>query len=84
MERKTSKKAIQVADMIKEQYGYDRNIVIYFGAPDARFKRCWWAFANVIDGIHISGHYGQPLRTADTLSNLAIKGKYESPGCGAI
>lgn len=84
MELKTSKKAIQIADIIKEQYGDGWNIRIYFGAPDARFKKCWWAFANVTNGYISPGTYGQPLRMADTLSDLIIKGKYEKPGCGAI
>ncbi len=84
MERKTSKKAMQVADMIKEQYADDRNIHIYYGAPNARFKRCWWAFSNVMNGIRLPGTYGHPLRMANTLSDLAIKGKYESPSCGAF
>lgn len=84
MELKTSKKAMQIADMIKEQYGDGRNINIYFGAPDARFKKCWWAFSNTISGVHSPGYYGRALRTADTLSNLAVEGKYETPGLGAF
>lgn len=84
MIRKTSKKAMHVADIIKEQYADDRNINIYFGAPDARFKKCWWAFSNTAGGVHSPGRYGNALRTADTLSNLAIEGKYETPSCGAF
>lgn len=84
MELKISKKAMRIADIIKKQYGDDRNITIYYGAPDLRFKKCWWAFANVVAGVHSPGRYGRPLRMADTLSNLAIEGKYERPGCGAF
>lgn len=86
MEKKMSKKALEIVGEIKKQYGDDTsiNINIYYGAPDARFKRCWWAFANVSSGLHAPGRYGQPLRISDTLSGLAIEGKYESVGCGSF
>jgi len=84
MEKKTSKKAIEIAQEIRNQYGDNRNINIYYGTPDARYKKCWWAIANMLSGVHVPGTYGQPLRMSDTLYGLAIEGKYESAGCGPL
>lgn len=74
---------MEIADKIKTDYPNVGQIDIYFGAPDARFSKHWWAFAKVVSGIHVGRLYGQPLRMAHTLSNLTVNGKYETPGIGA-
>lgn len=83
MERKLSKRALEVAEQIKKDYIGIQQIDIYFGRPDARFKKCWWAFTRTENGISLDGTYGHPLRMSDSLSGLAIEGRYEHPGCGS-
>lgn len=77
MEKKMSKKALEIANEIEKQYGDDRKINIYYGTPNAKYKKCWWAIAPCLGGFHIPGTYGMPLRKSNTLSGLIKEGKYD-------
>lgn len=74
MERKLSKMALKIAKEIESQYDDDSlKVSIYYGSPNARYSKRWWAFAMVSSGMHVSDPYGMSLRQAKTLAGLAEK-----------
>lgn len=82
MERKMSKKAMEIAKEIEKDYNGDVKVSIYFGTPNAKYTKQWLAFTKISSGLSVDGLYGLPLRSSKTLSGLIIEGKYEHPGCG--